>query len=89
MYGLILDEKLTDTGKFLGNISEQEEVNSIYRQSDVLIITSSEEGFPMVVMEAMAIGCIILATPVGDLPAHIHNEQQGFPFQYGKMMKKK
>lgn len=75
-----LDDNLAEAGKFLGNISEQEKVDSIYRQSDILIITSSEEGFPMVVMEAMARGCIILATPVGDLPAHVHQNRQGFLF---------
>lgn len=75
-----LEEKLTDTGIFLGNISNTEEVNNVYRNADILIITSSEEGFPMVVMEAMSFGCIILATPVGDLPVHIQNEQQGFLF---------
>lgn len=75
-----LEEKLTDTGTFLGNISNSEEVNNIYRNADVLIITSSEEGFPMVVMEAMSFGCIILATPVGDLPVHLQNEQEEFLF---------
>lgn len=75
-----LEEKLTDTGIFLGNISNTEEVNNVYRNADILIITSSEEGFPMVVMEAMSFGCIILATPVGDLPVHIQNEQEGFLF---------
>lgn len=75
-----LEEKLFDAGTFLGNISNTEEVNNIYRNTDVLIITSSEEGFPMVVMEAMSFGCIILATPVGDLPVHIRNEKQGFLF---------
>ncbi len=75
-----LEEKLTDTGTFLGNISNGEEVNNIYKNADVLIITSSEEGFPMVVMEAMSFGCIILATPVGDLPVHIQNDRQGFLF---------
>ena len=75
-----LDNSLAEAGNFVGNISDQEKVESIYRQSDILIITSSEEGFPMVVMEAMARGCIILATPVGDLPAHIHQSRQGFLF---------
>lgn len=75
-----LEEELTDTGTFLGNISNSEEVDDAYRNADVLIITSSEEGFPMVVMEAMSFGCIILATQVGDLPVHIQNEQQGFLF---------
>jgi glycosyltransferase involved in cell wall biosynthesis len=32
----------------------------------------------MVVMEAMARGCIIIATPVGDLPAHIRQVEEGF-----------
>jgi L-malate glycosyltransferase len=75
-----LDISLSEAGNFPGNISDQEKVESFYRQSDILIITSSEEGFPMVVMEAMARGCIILATPVGDLPAHIHQSRQGFLF---------
>jgi len=75
-----LDAALTDTGTFFGNISNQEDVNNIYKNADVLIITSSEEGFPMVVMEAMSFGSIILATPVGDLPVHIQHEKRGFLF---------
>ena len=75
-----LDKSLTETGVFLGNISNQNEVNEIYRQADLLIITSSEEGFPMVIMEAMARGCIILATPVGDIPALISHTKHGFLF---------
>jgi glycosyltransferase involved in cell wall biosynthesis len=75
-----LDEALAGAGRFLGNISDQDEVDKIFRRSDILVITSSEEGFPMVAMEAMSRGCIILATPVGDLPAHIHPGRQGFIF---------
>jgi len=44
------------------------------------LITSSEEGFPMVVMEAMAMGCIIVATPVGDIPVHVRPGINGFLF---------
>ena len=32
----------------------------------------------MVVMEAMARGCIILGTPVGDMPIHIQRGVNGF-----------
>ena len=34
----------------------------------------------MVVMEAMANGCAIIATPVGDIPFHIKNNENGFLF---------
>ena len=34
----------------------------------------------MVMMEAMAHGAVIMATPVGDIPFHIIPEQNGFLF---------
>jgi glycosyltransferase involved in cell wall biosynthesis len=60
--------------------SDSEKITAFYDNADVLLITSDTEGFPMVVMEAMARGCAILATPVGDLPVHIRNEANGFLF---------
>ena len=66
--------------KATGNINDPDEVDRYYRASDVLILTSSEEGFPMVVMEAMARGCLILSTPVGELPEHIMSNETGFLF---------
>jgi len=65
---------------FYGNISDPERIHRIYENTDILLITSGEEGFPMVVMEAMARGCIILATPVGDLSVHIMQGINGFLF---------
>jgi glycosyltransferase involved in cell wall biosynthesis len=65
---------------FYGNVGDPEKIDGIYQEADVLLITSSEEGFPMVVMEAMARGCIILATPVGDIPVHIRPGINGFLF---------
>lgn len=58
--------------------SDENKIRAIYDQSDILMITSNTEGFPMVVMEAMARGCAIIATPVGDLPVHIKNGVNGF-----------
>lgn len=57
-----------------GNISDKNELAMLYQESHVLLITSNTEGFPLVVMEAMAHGCAIVATPVGDLPLHVQNE---------------
>ncbi len=69
-----------DHEKFYGNVADTAQLNHIYESADVLLITSSEEGFPMVVMEGMARGCIILATPVGDMPVHIREGINGFLF---------
>jgi len=65
---------------FLGNLSEPEKIASQYQQADVVLLSSSTEGFPMVVEEGMAWGCAILATPVGDIPVHVKPGQNGFLF---------
>jgi glycosyltransferase involved in cell wall biosynthesis len=66
--------------KFHGNISDKEMIHDIYCRAHILMLTSSTEGFPMVIMEAMAYGCVILSTAVGDIPYHIRNNENGFLF---------
>ncbi len=78
--GTIKDTREPGT-TFFGNVGDPALIDKIYTEADVLLITSSEEGFPMVVMEAMAKGCIILATPVGDIPVHIQQGENGFLFK--------
>ena len=34
----------------------------------------------MVIMEAMAHGCVVLSTAVGDIPYHVKNGENGFLF---------
>jgi len=63
----------------VGNINDPAELHKIYCEHHILIIPSSTEGFPIVLMEAMARGCAVMATPVGDIPYHI-NEENGFLF---------
>jgi L-malate glycosyltransferase len=63
---------------FLGYHSDPDFINQTYLQSDVLIIVSDAEGFPMVVMEAMAAGLAIIATAVGEIPLHVKNNVNGF-----------
>ncbi|TDH28845.1 glycosyltransferase [Segetibacter sp. 3557_3] len=65
---------------FLGHKSNQDEIEQVYSRTHMLIVTSDTEGFPMVVEEAMARACVILATPVGDLPVHVKHGVNGFLF---------
>lgn len=66
--------------KFHGNQTEGRVITNIYAAAHLLILTSSTEGFPLVVIEAMACGCAILATPVGDIPLHVKTGVNGFLF---------
>lgn len=65
--------------KAVGNINDASALHHLYCEHHILIIPSATEGFPIVLMEAMARGCAVMATPVGDIPYHI-NEQNGFLF---------
>lgn len=54
--------------QFEGRVNDADRMAGIYAGHDLLALTSFREGFPLVVMEAMAQGLCILATPVGDVP---------------------
>lgn len=44
----------------------------------LLVVTSSREGFPLVVMEAMELGIPVLATDVGSISEHVVANHNGF-----------
>lgn len=46
----------------------KEQVLEIMSNSPLLVLPSYTEGFPMVIIEAMAMGCAIIATDVGAIP---------------------
>jgi glycosyltransferase involved in cell wall biosynthesis len=75
-YNLILKQELVkraycrDKGewlKFIGPLSN-EKVLELMNQSPILVLPSYTEGFPVVVIEAMAMGCAVIATAVGAIP---------------------
>jgi len=53
--------------RFYGSLSNDEVFTEI-QKSQALILPSYTEGFPLVVLEAMAMGCAVVATEVGAIP---------------------
>ncbi len=62
----------------VGPITDHAKMAGYYKEADMLIIVSESEGFPMVIMEAMALGVIPIATAVGGIPIHIRTGENGF-----------
>lgn len=63
---------------FLGEITNKDKLNSIYQRTDIILIVSTFEGFPMVIMEGMAYGVIPISTDVGGIKDHLFNDETGF-----------
>lgn len=62
---------------FYGNVRDEDKLNSIYQNADVLILTSSYEGLPIVVMQMMAYGKVVLSTAVNAIPDYIKHMGNG------------
>lgn len=60
-----------------GEVRERNKLNEIYQKCHVLLLTSSSEGFPKVVAEAMAFECIPVVTKVGGMADHIQHNETG------------
>lgn len=62
---------------FIGEVTDFERMAELYSSADILLLTSSREGFPMVIMEAMAYGVVPVATSVGGIPEHVTDGETG------------
>jgi glycosyltransferase involved in cell wall biosynthesis len=49
-------------------LGHREDVFQLLRASDIFVLASRFEGYPVSIMEAMASGCAIVATAVGGVP---------------------
>ncbi|MEQ1800518.1 MAG: glycosyltransferase family 4 protein [Gammaproteobacteria bacterium] len=65
-----------DRVRLLGNLP-QEELVACYRAADMLVLASSREGMPNVVLESLACGTPVIATPVGGIPELIDSAESG------------
>jgi glycosyltransferase involved in cell wall biosynthesis len=73
----ILDNNLSDMIIFPGWISH-DELPDYLNQMRLLVIPSDTEGLPSVMLEAMACGTPVLATPVGGISSFIRDGETGF-----------
>lgn len=60
-----------------GILKAGKEMSAMHREMDVLIMSSAYEGFPLVIMEAMAHGVVPVATAVDGVPEHIQPGYNG------------
>ena len=61
----------------LGYIGDREILARLYSASDIFLFASPAENFPCVVLEAMASGCCVVATPSGGVVEQITDGENG------------
>ncbi len=63
---------------FYGNVKDQDLMQEIYEKADLLLLTSKNEGLPVVVMQMMALGKVVIVTAIDALPDYITDKETGF-----------
>jgi glycosyltransferase involved in cell wall biosynthesis len=74
------ERRLAERLRFTGSIG-QDELREYYRAADALILASSREGWPNVLLEAMACGTPVVAYAVGGTPEIITTPDAGLLIQ--------
>ncbi|MFC1668336.1 glycosyltransferase family 4 protein [Chlamydiota bacterium] len=71
--------KLIDRGRIclLGELS-QFDLRRLYRTSKVLVLPSLTEGFPLVILEALASGTPVIASDVGEISKVVRHGENGY-----------
>ena len=65
---------------FLGH---HDDIEPLFGQSNCLVLSSDSEGCPNVVLEAMAAGLPVIATPAGDAPDMVQDGHTGLMVPFG------
>ncbi len=84
LVALIDELKLTDVVTLLGHIPH-DEIGHYYEMADLVVLTSHSEGVPLVLMEAMACGKIVLAPAITGIPELVIDGKTGFLYPAGKV----
>ncbi len=67
----------------LDPIRDRKKVAEMYQASDVYVLPSFREGLPLTLIEAMASGIPIIASPVNGVPYEMKDNYNGFFVEYG------
>jgi len=81
---LIREKRLKDRLTLLGHVGRQQ-MDSLYRRADVVVLTSRSEGIPLVLMEAMMRGRIVLAPAITGIPEIVVPGKTGFLYAPGEL----
>lgn len=77
-----LPEALLSDGTYVGELQGGQDMYRFHRSNDILLMTSAWEGFPLVIMEAMAFGAIPLVSNIDAIPEHIRHGDNGYLLQH-------
>jgi len=64
--------------RLVGEIHDDAQLDLFYSTAHFILLTSSREGFPLVLMEAMARGVVPVSTNVGGIATHLRDGENGF-----------
>jgi glycosyltransferase involved in cell wall biosynthesis len=81
---LIGENRLQDRFTLLGHVP-RERMDSLYCRADVVVLTSRSEGIPLVLMEAMGRGRIVLAPAITGIPEIVIPGKTGFLYSPGSL----
>jgi colanic acid/amylovoran biosynthesis glycosyltransferase len=84
LQALIDQNRLNDRVKLLGHISHSQ-MEALYHAADLLVLTSISEGIPLVLMEAMACGTLVLAPAITGIPELVIPGRTGFLYPAGDL----
>lgn len=70
--------------QLLGHVNH-EELAELYGKADLVVLTSVSEGIPLALMEAMALGRLVLAPAITGIPELVLDGQTGFLYRPGSI----
>jgi len=63
--------------------TESDHLPAYYAAMDIVFLPSYYDGMPNVLLEAMALGCIVVASKAGGIPDVVNHGDNGFLFEIG------
>jgi colanic acid/amylovoran biosynthesis glycosyltransferase len=81
---LMRENRLQDCVTLAGHVARVQ-LDLLYRRADLVVLTSRSEGIPLVLMEAMARGGIVLGPAITGIPEIVIPEKTGFLYAPGNL----